>query len=132
VAYPLPTDFKASWICADDAAALSIAALNRPDLAGSAFGIGGPEALDGSDIAEQFTDLLGRQVQYVAISPNDYEQALAKVFGRTVAFEIAEQFRWMAEQPNAAVDMSATAELFSVELTSLQRWLKKQDWSIPA
>jgi uncharacterized protein YbjT (DUF2867 family) len=132
VAYPLPTDFQRSWICADDAAALSIAALNRPDLAGSTFEIGGPEALDGSDIAEQFTNLLGRQVHYIAISPNEYEQALVKVFGPTVAFEVAEQVRWMVERPNMAVDMSTTAELFSVELTPLEQWIKKQDWSIPA
>jgi uncharacterized protein YbjT (DUF2867 family) len=132
VAYPFPIDFKVSWISTDDAAAFSLAALNRPDLAGSGFDIGGPEALDGHDIAERFTNALGRPINYVAIAPDDYEQALAKLFGPVVAFEITAQIRFLTKRPNAAVEMSATARLFSVEQLPLEQWIKKQDWSTPA
>ncbi len=132
IAYPLRADFKASWICHSDAASLSIAALDKPELAGSVIDIGGPEALDGNDLAERFTRVLGKPVQYVAITPNDFEKALALGLGSTVAFEIADQFRWSAAQPNAAVDMSATAKRLSVRLTLLDEWIQHQDWSIPA
>ena len=130
IAFPLRSDFKASWICHHDSAALSIAALNKPELAGSVIDIGGPEALDGNDIAERFTRILGKPVRYVAIAPDDFEKALAPGLGPAVAFEIAEQFRWSAAQPNAAVDMSATAKRLSVQLTSLDEWIKQQDWSM--
>jgi len=132
VAFPLRADYKTSWISHNDSAALSIAALNDPDLAGSAIDIGGPEALDGNDLAERFTRILGKPIHYVAISPDDFEKALAPVLGPTVAFEIADQFRWSAAQPNAVVDMSVIAKRLSVQLTSLDEWIKQQDWSIPA
>ncbi len=132
IAFPLRTDFKASWICHHDSASLSIAALNEPGLVGSVIDIGGPEALDGNDIAERFTRILGKPIQYVAITPSDFEKALALGLGPTVASEIADQFRWSAAQPNAAVDMSVTAKRLSVQLTSLDEWIKQQDWSIPA
>jgi NAD(P)H dehydrogenase (quinone) len=132
IAYPLRADFKASWISHGDSASLSIAALNKPDLAGSAIDIGGPEALDGNEIAERFTRILGQPIQYVAITPDDFEKALVPALGPTGAFELADQFRWSATQPNAAVDMSVTAKRLSVQLTSLDEWIKQQDWSIPA
>lgn len=43
VAYPVPTDHRVSWISAEDAAALE-----RPELAGRTFDVGGPEALTGA------------------------------------------------------------------------------------
>jgi uncharacterized protein YbjT (DUF2867 family) len=132
IAFPLRADFKASWICHRDSASLSIAALNEPELAGSVIDIGGPEALDGNDLAERFTRNLDKPIQYVAITPDDFEKALALGLGPTIAFEIADQFRWSAAQPNAAVDMSATAKRLSVQLTSLDEWIRRQDWSIPA
>ncbi len=130
IAFPLRAGFKASWICHNDSASLSIAALNHPELAGSVIDIGGPEALDGNDIAERFTRILGKPIQYIAITPDDFEKALALALGPTVASEIADQFRWSAAQPDAAVDMSVTAKQLSVQLTSLDEWIKQQDWSI--
>jgi uncharacterized protein YbjT (DUF2867 family) len=132
VAYPLRSDFKASWISHEDTASLSIAALNHAELAGSVFDIGGAEALDGNDIAERFTAVLGRPIQYVGIAPDDFEKALAQVFGPAVAAGIADGYRWSDAQPNAAVDMSVTTKRFSVQLTSLDQWIERQDWSIPA
>jgi NAD(P)H dehydrogenase (quinone) len=132
IAYPLRTDFKASWICHSDAAALSIAALNHPELAGSVIDIGGPEALDGNDVAERFALILGKPVQYLAVTPDDFEKALAPILGPNGASELADQFRWSATQPNAAVDMSVNARRLSVQLTPLDEWIRQQDWSIPA
>ncbi len=132
VAFPLRTDFKASWISHNDSAALSIAALNEPELAGSVIDIGGPGALDGNDLAERFSRILGKPIQYIAITPDDFEKVLAQGLGPAVAFEIADQFRWSAAQPNAVVDMSMTAKRLSVQLTSPDEWIKQQDWSISA
>lgn len=129
VAYPLPTNFKMSWVSAEGAAKFAVAALNRPDLAGGGFDIGGPEALSGHDIAERFSSAFGRQVNYVAIAPDDYEQALAHMFGPVVAFEITAQMRWLEKQPDAAIHMTDTANTFGVDQVSLAAWIKAQDWA---
>ncbi len=130
VAYPLPPNFKMSWVSADDMAAFTVAALNRPDLAGSSFDIGGPEALDGNDLAQRFSQAHNRPVNYVAIPPDNYEQALAGLFGQDVAAAITAQMRWLTTQPHGAIDMSETARLFEREQVLLAQWINQQDWRI--
>jgi len=128
VAYPLPTDYKMSWVSADDMAAFTVAALHRPDLAGQSFDIGGPEALDGNDLAQRFSQAHNRQVNYVGIPPDNYEQALAGLFGTDVAAAITAQMRWLTTQPHGAIDMRETAQLFGVEQVPLAKWIAQQEW----
>jgi uncharacterized protein YbjT (DUF2867 family) len=132
VAFPLRADFRASWISADEAARFSVAALDRPDLAGSQVDIGGPEALNGTDIAERFSAAFGRPVAYRAVSPDEHERTLASLFGTVVACEITAEIRWVASRPDAAVDMAATARQFGVEQVPLRQWIEQQDWSLAA
>jgi uncharacterized protein YbjT (DUF2867 family) len=76
VAFPLPGDLPMSWISATELAGYSLAALDRHDLAGRTFDIGGPEALTGRDLAACLSEALGRSISFVSISPDDYESAL--------------------------------------------------------
>lgn len=128
VAYPLPADFKMSWVSASGAAKFAVAALNRPDLAGMGFDVGGPEALTGRDIAERFSHAFGRPVNYFAIAPDDYERTLAQMFGPVVAFEITAQMRWLENQTDAAINMTDTAQQFGVDQIALADWITAQDW----
>jgi uncharacterized protein YbjT (DUF2867 family) len=128
VAFPLPADFPMSWVSAGEMAAYSVAALDRPDLAGRTFDIGGPEALTGDAIASQFAELLEKSVSYLPIPPDDYEQALAPIFGPTVAFEVASQVRYIIGSGDGSVDMKETAAEFSVEAVTLHQWLRTHEW----
>lgn len=128
VAFPLPADFPMSWVSAREMGAYSVAALDRPDLAGKTFDIGGPEALTGDAIAAHFAELLQSSVFYLSIPPDDYERALAPIFGATVAFEVAEQVRYIIGSGDGSVDMSGTAAEFSVEPVTLHHWLRTHDW----
>lgn len=128
VAFPLPADFPMSWVSASELAAYSVAALDRPDLAGRTFDIGGPEAVSGEEIARHFSELLETGVSYVSIPPDDYEQALAPIFGATVAFEVASQVRYIIGSGDGSVDMGETAAQFSVEPVPLRDWLRKHEW----
>lgn len=128
VAFPLPADFPMSWVSASEMAAYSVAALDRPDLAGSTFDIGGPEALSGDEIARHFSELLQTSVSYVPIPPDDYEQALAPIFGPTVAFEVASQVRYIIGSGDGSVDMKETSAEFSVEPVTLHQWLRRHEW----
>jgi NAD(P)H dehydrogenase (quinone) len=128
MAFPLPADFPMSWVSASEMGAFSVAALDRPDLAGRTFDIGGPEALTGAGMAGQFSELLQRSVSYMPIPPDAYEQALAPMFGPTVAFEVASQVRYIIGTGDGSVDMKETAAEFSVEPVTLGQWLRRHEW----
>jgi uncharacterized protein YbjT (DUF2867 family) len=128
VAFPLPAQFPMSWVSAEETAAYAVAALERGDLAGQEFDVGGPEALTGDDIAARFGEVMGRSLSYVPIDPDDYERALAPIFGETVAFEVAAQVRCMIRRGTGAVDMTATRAQFGVEPLSLARWISEHNW----
>lgn len=128
VAFPLPAQFPMSWISAEEAAAYAVAALDRPELAGQEFDVGGPEALTGDDIAACFAAVVGRSMTYMSIDPDEYERALAPIFGETVAFEVAAQVRCMIRRGTGAVDMTATRAELGVEPLPLARWISKHNW----
>ena len=128
VAFPLPADFPMSWVSAGELAAYGVAALDRPHLAGATFDIGGPQPLTGNDIARSFSEVLGKTVSYVSIDPDDYERALAPVFGSTVAFEVASQVRYVIDRGDGSVDMTDAATQLGVRLTPLDVWIRQHDW----
>jgi len=128
VAFPLPAQFPMSWVSAEETATYAVAALERGDLAGQEFDVGGPEALTGDDIAVRFGEVMGRSLSYLPIDPDDYERALVPIFGETVAFEVAAQVRSMIRRGTGAVDMTATRALFGVEPISLGRWISEHHW----
>ena len=128
VAFPLPANFPMSWISAEETGAYAVAALDRPDLAGQDFEVGGPEALTGDEIAARFGEVVARPMMYVSIDPDDYERALAPIFGGTVASEVAAQVRCMIRRGSGAVDMTATRAQFGIEPLPFARWISEHDW----
>ncbi len=128
VAFPLPADFPMSWVSASEVAAYAVSALNRPELAGKTFDIGGPQPLSGNDIAAGFSEAMGREISYIAIPMDDYEQALVPLFGPTVAFEVAAQIRCIIDRGDRGVDMAATADTFSVQPVPLTQWIGRHNW----
>jgi uncharacterized protein YbjT (DUF2867 family) len=128
VAFPLPADFPMSWISAAETAGYAVAALDRPDLAGREFDIGGPEALTGEDLAARFATAVGRPVQFVSITPDSYEQSLVSIFGPTVAREVAAQVRCIIGLGSGAVNMESPRSEFSVAPISLTDWIGRHDW----
>ena len=128
LAFPLPPTFPMSWVSAQEVGAYTVAALDRPDLAGATFDIGGPEALTGEAVATCLTKLLGRPVGYVGIDPDVYEQALVPLFGAAVAFEVAQQVRYITSRGDGSVDMSGPREQLGVEPMPLAHWAAQQNW----
>jgi NAD(P)H dehydrogenase (quinone) len=139
VAYPLPAEIKVAWISLDDTAALVVAALARPGLAGSTFDIGGLESVNGQEIAQLFTQVLNRPFTYQQIPIDAFEQGLNQAFGEPTGTEIAKIYRWRAAHPESeAVDMSAILQQLpnalpsasAIELTTFAQWIKLNKWSI--
>ena len=128
IAFPLPSDFPMSWVAAAEMGAYAVSALDRPDLSGQTFDIGGPEPLTGEHLVSCFSHVLQRPKRYAPIPTDDYEQSLVPMFGPTVASEVAAQVRCIISRGNGAVDMNKTAHEFDVEPISLTDWIGKHPW----
>lgn len=128
LAFPLPAKFPMSWVSSQEVGAYAVAALDRPELVGATFDIGGPEGLTGEAMAACFTATLGRPVSYVEIAPDAYEQALVPLFGPAVAFEVAEQVRCIVSRGDGTVDMSQPRHQLGVEPVPLAEWVPRQRW----
>jgi NAD(P)H dehydrogenase (quinone) len=130
VAYPLPADVKVSWISLDDTAALAVAALQRPELAGLTFDIGGPEAVSGQEIAARFAEALNRPFTYQPIPNDAFEQSLNQAFGEPTGTEIAKIYRWRASHSeDGEIDMGTVLPKLPVELTTFDQWIRGVQWA---
>ena len=126
VAYPHRTEMRVSWIASEDLGSLAVAALERPELAGQRFRLGGPEALDGAAIARAFTAGLGREIQYQAITPEAFGATMAQVMGPEAGEGIRVAYAHANAQPDdaMAVDMTGVLEQLPVNLTTLEDWVR--------
>lgn len=135
IAYPIPAGVPVAWLAAADAAAFVVAALERPDLAGQTFDLGGPELLTGDEVAERFTVALRRPVRYETIPLDAFEQGLRAAVGEVAGTEIAKLYRWDAERGDGrrnAVDPTPALTDLPVRLTTLAEWIERQDWAAAA
>lgn len=135
VAYPIPAETEVAWLSADDAASVVVAALDRTDLAGVAFDLGGPQLLTGGDVAARFAAHLGRPVRYQPIPLDAFEQGIKAAVGEQAGTEIAKLYRWDAERGDGrrnAVDPAPLLAELPVRLTTLAQWIDRQDWAIAA
>ena len=126
VAYPHRAAMRVSWIASEDLGALAVAALERPQLAGQRFTLGGPEALDGPAIAAAFTAGLGREISYDGITPEAFAQTMAQIMGPEAGEGIRIAYGYANAQPNDAmsVDMTGVLEQLPDKLTRLEDWVR--------
>jgi uncharacterized protein YbjT (DUF2867 family) len=76
-AFYLPArDSRYSMIDVRDIAAVSVAVLTSNSHVGRAYTLTGPEALGNSEVAGKLSHAMGKEVKYVAISDDDFRQAV--------------------------------------------------------
>ena len=119
--YPHATDLEVSWVCQEDLASLMVAAVDRSDLGGRRFAVGGPETLRGADVAQALSRVLGRRIEFVPQDIDDFCAAIRPqlriadaALREHMLTELARIYRWYNESPERPfkVDMRATlAEL---------------------
>ena len=127
---PLPSEVRVSWITMEDVGSLAVEALSRPELAGSVFDVGGPEALTGDDVAERFAAILDRRVKYNPFTFDQYEQILNAAMGEPIGTEVTNQLRYYAENPDllSVSDMGPVLEKLPAHLTTLSQWAATVPW----
>ncbi len=128
-----------SWICHDDLAALMIAALERPELAGRSFAVGGPETVRLPELARKLGHAWQRPLGFESQSIDDFCQRMRQVFEGKSSLEadrlIGELHRiytWYNDSPERPfrVDMDPVLKELPVRLTSIEEWARRQ--TLPA
>ena len=125
---PLPRDMRVSWISLEDVGALAVEALKRPELAGSVFNVGGPEALTGDEIAERFAAILDRPINYTPFSLEQYEQMVNGFLGEPIGTHVVRQLSYYEQHRhllNVSDDMQRVLGELPVHLTPFERCISK-------
>jgi uncharacterized protein YbjT (DUF2867 family) len=129
LAYPLPASQRVGWLPHADLGALTVAALERPELAGSVFTVSGTELLTGDELAARFTTALGRPVRYRAMPADEFESILRGFMDPAVAAEVAKSYQQMWDDPAKhrlfGIDMQPVLEKLPVRMTPLQEWVQQ-------
>lgn len=117
---------RVSWIASEDLGSLAVAALERPELTGRRFTLGGPEALDGAAITRAFSAGLNRDIAYQAVTPQAFGATMAQIMGSEAGEGIRIAYGYSNAQPDNAmsVDMIGVLEQLPVKLTSLEEWVR--------
>jgi len=126
VAYPVLVDRRMGWIAARDVGSLIVAALERPQLAGRVLRVSGVEALTGPQLAQAFSDVLGRRLTYYAMLPSEMKAALGEAFGAGAGDEVAEEYGLDQADPHPPAkhyDMAPVLRELPVAMTSIRAWI---------
>lgn len=123
--YPIPDEIAVAWQSLDDHAAMAVAALGRPDLAGRTLDGGGPDIVTGSELASRIGELTGRAVSYAAVPPSAFGGQLEPFLGPEVARMIAENYEYEGGRGahGIAPRAAAVSDELGVTPTPLDSWL---------
>ena len=136
-AYPCDPNLKISWICLEDVAAFMVAALSSDDLRKDKILVGGPEILVGDEVAQRFTNALGREIKFSSLKPENFAASMSKLITGSEEYEevsiyagMAAFYSWYNEQDPSplAVDMNYLYKELKIKPTYFEDWIKQHDW----
>jgi NAD(P)H dehydrogenase (quinone) len=129
--YPVPANKKIAWMSHSDLAKFVAAAFNHPELIGQKFDIGGKQLLSGEEMAASISAIAGRHIQFIPVSPDDFEAQITPAFGVITAKEIANIYRFVKDNVEhlQAKDLhEKTLLVLPVALQSFEEWAKDVKW----
>jgi uncharacterized protein YbjT (DUF2867 family) len=99
ITYPVVARHAFSWVAAEDIARLIDHLLQH-----AAFGLtvyaGGKRALDGNELAQAFSEGLGRSIRYQSLDLDAFEQSIDQAIGPGVGKRISTIFRFIERHPD--------------------------------
>ncbi|WP_028561781.1 SDR family oxidoreductase [Paenibacillus pinihumi] len=125
LAYPVPEDQPVAWISIDETAACTVEAIKHPELAGTSIKLGGPESLTGKQLAERFSQALGRQIAFFLLPVPAFEGAVAPAIGAQNAAGLAGLYSWIGANSGQVASVGASVKLDAVPVT-LSAWIKEK------
>jgi uncharacterized protein YbjT (DUF2867 family) len=133
VIYCHPLDLDVSWISLHDVAQLMIAAMERPELGGRDFAVGGPETVRLPELVKKLSRGWGRELSYKSQSLPDFCDNISQTMqGRGLDFQpmVDDMFRsytYYAESPDRPfkIDMGPVLKELPVTLTPIEEWARQ-------
>jgi uncharacterized protein YbjT (DUF2867 family) len=123
---PGPGDRCHSFLAVEDAAAFLVRSLGLREAENAVFDLGGPEALTWYEVIQIYSRVLGKQVRALHVPPAVYraQQFLWRPFSAAAANQMG--LNWLVASSDLTCDMSETAPLFGVPLTSVEEFLERK------
>lgn len=127
--YPVSATEKSPFVSHADLGNYVVSALNHPELAGKVLPIGG-NLWTGSEIAAAISSHIGKAVNFIPISPDDFQKELTTGFGELAAREISNAYRNLNKDYERIIhkDFAGTNALLSVQPQTLEDWVASVSW----
>ena len=132
--YPLPASFPVSWSSHLDVADVVVRLLTEASAIGGAgaagttgtadtVSVGHLPGLTGPDLAAALSAHLDRDVHFEAISPEEFGELIAPLFGAAAA-SVVEFYRVLGAQAGCVIDRGTSAQrLLGLSPHPVERWL---------
>ena len=136
-AYPCSSELKISWVCLEDVAKFMVASLSSSSMKADKIYVGGPEILLGKDVAEKFSKVLGREIIFKSLEPQNFAGAMSKLVTGSEVYEdqsiyggMAAFYNWYNQQNPSplAVGMNPLYKSLNVNPTYFEDWIKNHNW----
>jgi len=128
LSYPVEEDTPLGWIATEDVGALIAAALERPELANRRIGVSGVENVTGPQLAERFSEGLGRKITYYAMPLEEFGAALDEMFGPGAGEGGIRGYKFQRENKDLLTmwwDMEPVLDMLPVQMTPIADWAAK-------
>jgi NAD(P)H dehydrogenase (quinone) len=128
--YPVPDNEKIAWLSHQDLAKFIVEALKHNTLIGKKFFIGG-QLITGEEMAATISKLAGRHIQFIPVSPDDFERQIAPAFGEHTAKEIANIYRFVKDNVEhlQAKDLQENTLInLPIVLQNFEEWASRVEW----
>ena len=121
--YPLPASFPVSWSSHLDVADVVARLLMDTSVSGT-VAVGHRPGLTGVDLAAAFSNHLGREVHFEAITPEAFGGLITPLFGPAAA-PVVELYRALNAQDGCIIaEDSSAQELLGLRPRPIEQWLK--------
>ena len=121
--YPLPASFPVSWSSHLDVADVVTRLLMDTSVSGT-VAVGHRPGLTGVDLAAAFSNHLGREVHFEAITPEAFGGLITPLFGPAAA-PVVELYRALNAQDGCIIaEDSSAQELLGLRPRPIEQWLK--------
>ena len=122
--YPLPASFPVSWSSHLDVAEVVARLLTDASPTTGTVAVGHRPGLTGADLAAAFSNHLGREVHFEAITPEAFGALITPLFGPAAA-PVVELYQVLNTQDGSTIDEDGSAqELLGLRPRSIEQWLK--------
>ncbi|MNW35549.1 hypothetical protein D3C74_125470 [compost metagenome] len=91
------TDKPIAWISLNDAAQYHVYALTHPELAGNVLSAPGVESLTVEELAQTFSSVLRREVEFVSLPFDHFEAAISPLLGAKNAAGLKGLYQWISD-----------------------------------